>query len=178
MLLKAGLLLCANAALSMAMYSSRDSVVELTSKNFKEEVLNNDVGTHLLEKKMAYLSTVFYLYLFYFLETCSCGILRTLVWSLSKVSMGVHCEKKNTHVRLMNACFVFIYLFITLRLAPAWKKAADNLKGLVTVAAINCDEDSNKPLCGQYDIKGFPTIKTFRPSVNKKGARTKYPTGK
>ncbi|ORZ10554.1 hypothetical protein BCR42DRAFT_494567 [Absidia repens] len=120
MLLKAALLLCANAALSMAMYSNRDAVVELTSKNFKQEVLNND----------KLVAVEFY--------APWCG----------------HCQK----------------------LAPEWKKAANNLKGLVTVAAINCDEDSNKPLCGQYDIKGFPTIKTFRPSVNKKGARTKYPT--
>ncbi|CAO3580656.1 unnamed protein product [Absidia cylindrospora] len=120
MLLKAGLVLCANVALSMAMYSSRDSVVELTSKNFKQEVLNND----------KLVAVEFY--------APWCG----------------HCQK----------------------LAPEWKKAANNLKGLVTVAAINCDEDSNKPLCGQYDIKGFPTIKTFRPSVSKKGTRTKYPT--
>ncbi|KAI8331820.1 hypothetical protein EDC96DRAFT_548709 [Choanephora cucurbitarum] len=53
------------------------------------------------------------------------------------------------------------------RLAPEWKKAATNLKGLVSVAAINCDEDNNKGLCAQYDIKGFPTIKVFSPELRK-----------
>ncbi|KAI8342571.1 hypothetical protein BC941DRAFT_413150 [Chlamydoabsidia padenii] len=120
MLLKAATLLCANLALSAAMYSSRDAVVELTPKNFKQEVLKND----------KLVAVEFY--------APWCG----------------HCQK----------------------LSPEWKKAANNLKGLVTVAAINCDEDSNKPLCGQYDIKGFPTIKVFRSSVNKKGTRVKKPT--
>lgn len=66
------------------------------------------------------------------------------------------------------------------RLAPEWKKAANNLKGLVTVAAVNCDEETNRPLCGQYQIKGFPTIKTFHPDrrVDKKtGATAKKPKG-
>jgi protein disulfide-isomerase A6 len=61
-------------------------------------------------------------------------------------------------------------------LAPAWTKAASNLKGLVKVAAIDCDEEANKPVCGQYGIQGFPTIKLFAPSSDKKGV--KRPTGK
>ncbi|KAI8978532.1 thioredoxin-like protein [Pilobolus umbonatus] len=47
------------------------------------------------------------------------------------------------------------------KLVPTWKKVASNLKGLVTVTAINCDEDKNKGICGQYQIQGFPTIKVF-----------------
>lgn len=57
-------------------------------------------------------------------------------------------------------------------LAPAWKKAADNLKGLVTLGAVNCDEESNRPLCGQYEIKGFPTIKIFKPGQKKPIGKT------
>ncbi|KAI9304224.1 hypothetical protein BJ944DRAFT_240754 [Cunninghamella echinulata] len=120
MLLKASLLLFANLALSTAFYGRNDAVTELTSKNFKKEVLDND----------KLVAVEFY--------APWCG----------------HCQK----------------------LAPAWKKAANNLKNFITVAAINCDEDENKPLCGQYGIQGFPTIKLFRPSVNKKGVRTKKPT--
>ena len=37
------------------------------------------------------------------------------------------------------------------------------LAGLVKVAAVNCDEESNKPLCGRMGIKGFPTLKIVRP---------------
>ncbi|KAI2788993.1 putative disulfide-isomerase [Penicillium oxalicum] len=49
-------------------------------------------------------------------------------------------------------------------LKPAYEKAAQNLKGLAKVAAVNCDEDENKPFCGQMGVKGFPTIKIVTPS--------------
>ena len=48
-------------------------------------------------------------------------------------------------------------------LKPAYEKAAKNLEGLAHVAAIDCDEDVNKPLCGQMGIQGFPTLKIIRP---------------
>ncbi|KAL2756717.1 hypothetical protein ACRALDRAFT_2102804 [Sodiomyces alcalophilus JCM 7366] len=48
-------------------------------------------------------------------------------------------------------------------LKPAYEKAAKSLKGLAKVAAVDCDDDANKPLCGQLGIKGFPTIKIVRP---------------
>lgn len=52
-------------------------------------------------------------------------------------------------------------------LKPAYEKAAKNLEGLARVAAVNCDEDENKQLCGMMGVKGFPTLKTVRPG--KKG---------
>jgi protein disulfide-isomerase A6 len=54
------------------------------------------------------------------------------------------------------------------------------LKGLVNVAAVDCDVEANKGLCAMYEIKGFPTIKVFSPELrkNKKtGQLTKVPTG-
>jgi protein disulfide-isomerase A6 len=48
-------------------------------------------------------------------------------------------------------------------LKPAYEKAAKNLDGLARVAAVNCDEDENKALCGQFGIQGFPTLKIVRP---------------
>lgn len=47
---------------------------------------------------------------------------------------------------------------------PAYEKAAKNLEGLAKVAAINCDEDSNKPFCGQMGVQGFPTLKVVTPT--------------
>jgi protein disulfide-isomerase A6 len=38
--------------------------------------------------------------------------------------------------------------------APEYKKAAEDLKGLVKVAAIDCDNKSNKNLCASYKING------------------------
>ncbi|GKT52518.1 putative protein lysine methyltransferase SET5 [Colletotrichum spaethianum] len=48
-------------------------------------------------------------------------------------------------------------------LKPAYEKAAKNLDGLAKVAAIDCDDDANKPLCGQFGVQGFPTLKIVRP---------------
>ncbi|KAI1768138.1 thioredoxin-domain-containing protein [Hypoxylon sp. FL1150] len=52
-------------------------------------------------------------------------------------------------------------------LKPAYEKAAKNLDGLAKVAAVNCDDDENKQLCGMMGVQGFPTLKTVRPG--KKG---------
>ncbi|KAF9345884.1 protein disulfide isomerase (PDI) protein [Mortierella sp. AD094] len=59
-------------------------------------------------------------------------------------------------------------------LAPQYKAAADNLHGIVKMGAIDCDNDKNKPICAQYKIEGFPTIKVF--PANRSGKRgVKYP---
>ncbi|KAF8424664.1 hypothetical protein EV426DRAFT_665433, partial [Tirmania nivea] len=52
-------------------------------------------------------------------------------------------------------------------LAPHYEKVAKNLKGIAKVAAINCDEEKNKPLCGSQGVQGFPTLKIFKPSSKK-----------
>lgn len=36
-------------------------------------------------------------------------------------------------------------------------------KYAVNVAAVNCDIESNKQLCAQYQVSGYPTIMVFRP---------------
>lgn len=48
-------------------------------------------------------------------------------------------------------------------LQPAYEKAAKSLAGLAKVAAINCDEEENKPFCGSMGVQGFPTLKIVRP---------------
>lgn len=48
-------------------------------------------------------------------------------------------------------------------LKPAYEKAAKSLDGLAKVAAIDCDEEANKPFCGSMGVKGFPTLKIVRP---------------
>jgi protein disulfide-isomerase A6 len=34
---------------------------------------------------------------------------------------------------------------------------------LAKVAAVNCDDDANKPFCGSMGVQGFPTLKIVRP---------------
>ncbi|EME44332.1 hypothetical protein DOTSEDRAFT_71986 [Dothistroma septosporum NZE10] len=48
-------------------------------------------------------------------------------------------------------------------LQPAYEKAAKSLAGLARVAAVNCDEETNKPLCGSMGVQGFPTLKIVKP---------------
>ena len=48
-------------------------------------------------------------------------------------------------------------------LKPAYEKAAKSLAGLAKVAAVNCDEESNKPFCGGMGVQGFPTLKIVKP---------------
>lgn len=48
-------------------------------------------------------------------------------------------------------------------LKPAYEKAAKNLEGLAQVAAVNCDDDANKPFCGTMRVQGFPTLKIVKP---------------
>jgi len=50
------------------------------------------------------------------------------------------------------------------KLIPEWGGAAKQLAGLARVAAVNCDDDSNKQLCAKYGVQGFPTIKVFQPA--------------
>jgi len=50
-------------------------------------------------------------------------------------------------------------------LAPEYKKAAKALKGLIGVGAVDCDV--HKSICGQFGVKGFPTIKIFGGNKNK-----------
>ena len=53
-------------------------------------------------------------------------------------------------------------------LKPAYDKVASSLKGIVKVAAIDCDDEKNKRTCSEYGVQGFPTLKIFSPS-NRKG---------
>lgn len=56
-------------------------------------------------------------------------------------------------------------------LAPQYTKAADNLKGLVNVGAVDCDVEGNKRLCSQAGVQGFPSIKIY-PALKSKNPYT------
>ncbi|KAK7067363.1 Protein disulfide-isomerase A6 [Halocaridina rubra] len=51
------------------------------------------------------------------------------------------------------------------QLVPEYQKAAQALKGVVKVGAVNADE--HRSLGGQYGVQGFPTIKIFGLNKNK-----------
>ncbi|KAI6023315.1 thioredoxin-like protein [Pisolithus marmoratus] len=47
------------------------------------------------------------------------------------------------------------------RMAPEYSKAAGSLNPLVPFYAVDCDVDTNKALCAQQEVQGFPTVKVF-----------------
>ncbi|KII86004.1 hypothetical protein PLICRDRAFT_144787 [Plicaturopsis crispa FD-325 SS-3] len=47
------------------------------------------------------------------------------------------------------------------RMAPEYSRAALGLYPLVPAYAVDCDQDSNKRLCAEQGVKGFPTVKLF-----------------
>ncbi|KAK6629105.1 hypothetical protein RUM43_002922 [Polyplax serrata] len=51
-----------------------------------------------------------------------------------------------------------------LKFSPIWKTLAANLyewKNIVQIAAIDCFDDDNNPICRDYNILAYPTIKFF-----------------
>ncbi|MBA0822090.1 hypothetical protein Goarm_018906, partial [Gossypium armourianum] len=46
------------------------------------------------------------------------------------------------------------------KLAPEWKKAANNLKGKVKLGHVDCDSEKQS-LMSRYKVQGFPTILAF-----------------
>ncbi|XP_030756233.1 protein disulfide-isomerase A6 homolog isoform X2 [Sitophilus oryzae] len=103
---------------SLALYTSRGNVIELTPANFDNLVIKGD-EVWIVE---------------FFAPWCG------------------HCQN----------------------LVPDYTKAANALKGVVKVGAVNADE--NKELGGRYGVRSFPTIKIFGGNKNKpedyQGART------
>jgi len=59
-------------------------------------------------------------------------------------------------------------------LAPIYTKAAEHMKDVFTFAAIDCDDSSNRHICTEYQIQGFPTIKIFHKgrAIDYSGPRT------
>ncbi|EGN91741.1 hypothetical protein SERLA73DRAFT_192065 [Serpula lacrymans var. lacrymans S7.3] len=47
------------------------------------------------------------------------------------------------------------------RMAPEYSKAAKSLHPLVPLYAVDCDVESNKRLCADQGVQGFPTVKLF-----------------
>ncbi|KAK0597228.1 hypothetical protein LWI29_023195 [Acer saccharum] len=55
------------------------------------------------------------------------------------------------------------------KLAPEWKRAANNLKGKVKLGHVDCDSD--KSLMSRFNVQGFPTILVFGKESEELSAR-------
>ena len=47
------------------------------------------------------------------------------------------------------------------KLAPVWDQLAEESSAIMNVAKMDCTEDANRPICAEYNIKGFPTLLWF-----------------
>jgi protein disulfide-isomerase A6 len=90
-----------------------------------------------------------------------------------KSSGVITLDSKNFEKEILNTEHASIVEFFApwcghcQNLKPIYEKAAQSLKGLAKVAAIDCDEEKNKRLCEEYNVKGFPTLKVFKPGKGK-----------
>ncbi|KAL2863892.1 putative disulfide isomerase [Aspergillus lucknowensis] len=88
----------------------------------------------------------------------------------TKKSPVLQVNQKDYNQLIANSNFTSIVEFYApwcghcQNLKPAYEKAAKSLDGLAKVAAVNCDDDANKPFCGQMGVQGFPTLKIVTPS--------------
>jgi protein disulfide-isomerase-like protein len=48
------------------------------------------------------------------------------------------------------------------RMAPAFEEAAEQLKGEARIGDVDCTQ--HKEVCGQFGVRGYPTLKVFRGS--------------
>lgn len=61
-------------------------------------------------------------------------------------------------------------------LAPEWAKAATELKGKVKLGAV--DATQHQSLAGQYDVRGYPTIKFFPAGKKHRGSAEEFTGGR
>ena len=52
-------------------------------------------------------------------------------------------------------------------LEPEYTAAASQLKGTVKLGKMDCDDATNKPVCGRMGVQGFPTIKYWNYGLGK-----------
>ena len=63
-----------------------------------------------------------------------------------------------------NACFVMFYApwcGHCKTTKPEFQKLQETYKGPIKIIAIDCDDDENKELVAQQEVKGFPTIRYY-----------------
>jgi len=58
-------------------------------------------------------------------------------------------------------------------LAPTWEELADLTKDQMNVGKVDCTSADGKPLCTQFEVRGYPTLLLFPTEVIENGADTK-----
>lgn len=99
------------------------------------------------------------------------SILASGLYSKSSPVLQLDARTYHSHIALSNHTsiveFYAPWCGHCKNLQPQYEKAARSLAGLAKVAAVNCDEESNKRFCGEMGVQGFPTLKIVRPGKKK-----------
>ena len=62
------------------------------------------------------------------------------------------------------------------KLQPEWDAAARKTKGMVLFGKVNCDEEQS--LCQSFGVRGYPTIKYFKPNAKSPSDAEEYQGGR
>lgn len=62
------------------------------------------------------------------------------------------------------------------KLQPEWDAAARKTKGMVMFGKVNCDEEQS--LCQSFGVRGYPTIKYFKPNSQSPSDAEEYQGGR
>jgi protein disulfide-isomerase-like protein len=106
-----------------------------------------------------------------FLAATFICLLRLASGLYSKTSSVVELNQNNFDRHIKDSNGVWVVEFYVpgcghcKQLASEFEKAAKVLQGIISMGGVNCDE--HNALCGQFDVKDFPTIKIFGDNKNK-----------
>ncbi|CAK9828271.1 Sulfhydryl oxidase 1 [Anthophora retusa] len=82
-----------------------------------------------------------------------------IILNVTNFKSSVYEDTKGWLVEFYNSWCGFC-----LRFAPVWKDFANNIyawRDIVVVAAIDCADDDNNPICREYEIMHYPMLKYF-----------------
>ncbi|XP_076290507.1 sulfhydryl oxidase 1 [Lasioglossum baleicum] len=85
-----------------------------------------------------------------------------VILNVTNFKSSVYGDDKGWLVEFYNSWCGFCFRF-----APLWKAFANDVyawKNIVAIAAIDCADDDNNPICREYEIMHYPMLKYF--SVN------------
>ena len=130
------LVLLSMLTVSHALYPSSGPVLSLSKKTFKSQILESDLPA-VVE---------------FFAPWC--GHCQQLTPVYTKVASN------------LQVALPILLFFLLVQSRKYLQRAMEAhsfclllVQGMVTVAAVDCDEEANKKLCSKYGVKGFPTIK-------------------
>ncbi|XP_033335127.2 sulfhydryl oxidase 1 isoform X1 [Megalopta genalis] len=88
-----------------------------------------------------------------------------VILNVTNFKSSVYGDNKGWLVEFYNSWCGFCFRF-----APLWKAFANDVyawKDIVVVAAIDCADDGNNPICREYEIMHYPMLKYFSVNAHK-----------